>query len=244
AVLGTTIRIDDQPFTVVGVMGKDFRLVGPAEARAWIPLTFTPPQKSDQNRHNNSWSSIGRLRDEATLAQAQDEADRLNAATLDRLPEYKRMATDSGFHTMVLPLQKDMVRNVRGNLYFLWGATLLVLLIGCANVVNLALVRSHGRLRDLATRLALGAGRLAIARHLLTESLLLTLGSALAGLLLGWGSLRLISGFDLRQIPRAQDLGLDAVTVAFTRSHHRHRRRDRPVPRRGRVAVEPGVGVP
>jgi putative ABC transport system permease protein len=126
------------------------------------------------------------------------------------------MVIGGGFHTQVLRLQDDMVRNVRGTLYFLWGATLLILLVGCANVVNLTLVRSHGRMREVATRLALGAGRAAIVRHLLSESLLLTVMGGVAGLLLGWGSLCLVKGFDLQQIPRAEGLGLDPTNVAFT----------------------------
>jgi predicted permease len=215
-ILGAEIRIDDQPFTIVGVMGKGFRLVEPAEARIWVPLAFPAAAKSDANRHNNSWQSVGRLREGATLEQAQAEVDRINAADVERLTQWKQMMTGAGFQTLVLPLQEDMVRNVRGTMYFLWGATLLILLVGCANVANLTLVRSSGRIRDLATRFALGAGRGAMARLLLTESLLLTLAGGLAGLLLGWATLRLIGGFDLRQIPRADGLGLDPANVAFT----------------------------
>lgn len=215
-VLGEVIRIDDRPYTIVGVMPRTFQVVEPAESRLWIPLAFTSAQKSDQNRHNNSYNSIGRLREGATVTQAQGEVDRLNEAARFRLREWRTMMETSGFGTVVLPLQQDLVRNVRASLQFLWGSTLLVLLIGCANVVNLALVRSHGRTRDLVTRMALGAGRLAIVRHVFTECLLLTTASGLMGLTVGWASLRVIGRFDLRQIPRAQSLGIDTGTVCFT----------------------------
>jgi hypothetical protein len=95
-ILGTEIRIDDQPFTVVGVMGKD---LPPGRARRGAPLAspgLPPAAKSDANRHNNSWQSVGRLRDGATLEQAQAEVDRLNAADVERLPQFKQMVAGGG----------------------------------------------------------------------------------------------------------------------------------------------------
>ena len=214
-VVGRQLRLDGRPYLVVGIMGKGFQLLEP-DARLFVPLAFTAQDKSDDNRHNNSWDSIGRLRDGATIEQAQAQVDLINAADLNRFPELKPLLVNAGFHTVVVPLQEDLVRNVKSRLFLLWGGTLLVLLIGCVNVVNLALVRSHGRMRDLAMRLALGAGRLALVRHLLTESLLLTGVSGLAGLLLGWGGLRLLGSLDLRQVPRGTEIGLDPVSVGFT----------------------------
>ncbi len=214
-VVGRQLRLDSRPYTIVGIMGKDVQLLGP-DARLFVPLAFTARDKSDENRHNNNWDSIGRLRAGATFEQAQAEADLINAADLDRFPELKPLLVNAGFRTVVVPLQEDLVRNVKSRLYLLWGGTLLVLLIGCVNVVNLALVRSHARIRDFAMRLALGAGRWAIVRHLLTESLLLTGVSGLAGLLLGWGGLRLLGSLDLRQVPRGTEIGLDPVSVGFT----------------------------
>ncbi|HEY3383744.1 MAG TPA: ABC transporter permease [Vicinamibacterales bacterium] len=214
-VVGRQLRLDGRPYTIVGVMGKEFLFMEP-DARLWIPLAFTAEQKSDDNRHNNSWDSVGRLRDGATIAQAQAQVDLINAGDMDRFPAMKELLVNAGFRTIVLPLQDDLVRNVKSRLYLLWGGTLLVLLIGCVNVVNLALVRSHARLRDLVTRLALGAGRFAIVRHLLTESILLTFVSGLAGLMLGWGSLRLLGRLDLERIPRGAEIGLDLVTVTVT----------------------------
>jgi len=214
-VVGRQLRLDGRPFTIVGVMPEGFEFLA-TEARIWIPLAFTAEQKSDASRHNNSWTSIGRLRDGATLEQAVAQVNALNAASLDLIPALKPILLNAGFHTKIVPLRDDLVRNVKGRLYLLWAGTLLVLLIGCVNVINLALVRSRARLRDLATRLALGAGRRAIVGQTLTESLLLTLTSGLFGLLLGWGGLRLLAGLDLAQIPRGAEIGLDIVSVAFT----------------------------
>ena len=122
-------------------------------------MTFTPRQRSDDGRHDNSWTSIGRLKPGATIGQAQAQVDAINAANLDRLPALKPILVNAGFHSVVVPLQDDLVRDVKGTLYLLWGGTSFVLLIGCLNIVNLALVRARGRLREVATRVALGAGR-------------------------------------------------------------------------------------
>jgi predicted permease len=213
--VGRQLRLDGRPFTIVGIMPKEFQFID-ADVRLWTPLAFTAEQKSDDNRHNNSWESIGRLRQGATIGQAQAQVDAVNAADLDRFPAFKPLLVNAGFHTVVVPLQDDLVRTVKATLYLLWGGTLFVLLIGCVNVINLALVRARVRLRDLATRFALGAGRWRVARQLFTESLLLTFVSALAGLLLGWAALRLLATMNLDQIPRASEIRLDVVAVAFT----------------------------
>jgi predicted permease len=214
-VVGREMRLDDRPFTIVGVMPASFQFVE-TEARIWTPLAFAPEQKADDRRHDNSWNSIGRLRDGATVAGAQAQVNTLNAAALDLIPALKPLLLNAGFNTRIVPLKDDLVRNVKGRLYLLWGGTLLVLLIGCVNVINLALVRSRTKLRDLATRLALGAGHGAVARQFFSESLLLTVTSGLAGLLIGWGSLRLLASLDLAQIPRGAEISLGLVPVVFT----------------------------
>jgi putative ABC transport system permease protein len=214
-VLGRQLRLDGRPFTIVGVMPKAFIFIVD-DVRLWTPLAFTARQKSDENRHSNNWTSIGRLRPGATIAQAQAQVDAINAADMDRFPALKPLLINAGFHTVIVPLQDDLVRDVKGTLYLLWGGTLFVLLIGCVNVINLALVRSWVRLRELATRFALGAGRWQVARQLLAESLVLTLTAGLLGLLLGWGALRLLGTMNLEQIPRAGEIQLDSVAVLFT----------------------------
>jgi predicted permease len=214
-IAGKTIRIDGRPYTIVGVMPASFTFLA-SDERLWTPLAFTAEQKSDEGRHNNSWASIGRLRAGATIEQAVAQVKALNAASLEKIPQLKQILINAGFHTEVVPLKDDVVRNVKGRLYLLWGGTLFVLLIGCVNVVNLALVRARVRLRDLATRLSLGASRAAVARQVWSESLLLTIASGMVGLLIGWGCLRALAGLDLNQIPRGVEIGLGVVPVLFT----------------------------
>ena len=150
------------------------------------------------------------------IEQAQAEIDRLNAANLERFPQFKEVVINAGFNTIVARLQDDMVRDVRTTLYLLWGGALFVLLIGCVNVANLVLVRSRARLKELATRLALGAPRARIARQLITEGLMLALVSSALGLAVGWGALRLLGALNIQELPRGSEIRLDLAVVAAT----------------------------
>ena len=96
------------------------------------------------------------------------------------------------------------MRDIKPTLYLMWGGALFVLLIGCVNVANLVLVRSRARLKELATRLALGAGRGAVARQLVTESVLLTMLAAAAGLAVGYAALRLLGAINIQDLPRGE----------------------------------------
>ncbi|PYV13429.1 MAG: hypothetical protein DMG07_14575 [Acidobacteria bacterium] len=209
--VGRDLRIGGTPHTIVGVMPRDFAYLDP-EVRLWRPLVFTPEQKSAH--HSNNWEMIGRLRPGATLSQARAQIDALNAANLERYPELKQILINAGFHTRVVGLQDEVVRDVRGTLYLLWGAVLFVLLIGAVNIANLALARARARMSELATRFALGAGRWRVARQLLTESFLLTGASAAAGLSFGYWGLRGVTSLKLGQIPRANEIAMDGTVVA------------------------------
>jgi predicted permease len=213
--IGKDIRIDGQPYTVVGVMPQGFYFLNP-EVLLWTPLAFTPDQKSDASRHNNSWQNIGRLKPGATIEQAQQQVDALNAANLERFPQYKELLVNAGFHTTVNRLQDTLVRDIKATLYLMWGGALFVLLIGCVNVANLVLVRSRARLKELATRLALGAGKWRVGRQLVTESVLLTLVSAAIGLLVGYATLQLLGTLNIQELPRGEEIRLDGVVIAYT----------------------------
>jgi len=212
-IVGRDIRLDGQPFTVVGVMPKRFVFVND-DVMLWRALAFTAERK--QQRHSNNWQNIARLKPGATIKQAQDEIDALNRANLDRFPQYKQLLINARFHTTVEPLQATLVRTVKPTLYLLWGGALFVLLIGCVNVANLVLVRSRARMKELATRLALGAGRMRVARQLVTEGVLLTTGSAALGLAAGYGLLRVLGTFDIRDLPNGFDISIDAVAAGYT----------------------------
>ena len=213
--IGKDIRLDGQPYTIVGVMPKGFYFLNPT-VMLWTPLAFTPEQKADTARHSNGWQNLGRLKPGATVQQAQQQVDALNAANLQRFPQYKELLINAGFHTTVDRLQDTLVRDIKATLYLMWGGALFVLLIGCVNVANLVLVRSRARLKELATRLALGAGRMRIARQLVTESVLLTLLSACAGLLVGYAALRLLGTLNIQELPRGEEIRLDGVVIAYT----------------------------
>ncbi|MBI3494209.1 MAG: ABC transporter permease, partial [Acidobacteria bacterium] len=215
AAIGKDLRIDGVPLTVIGVMPKGFYFLNP-NVMLWRPLAFTAQQKSDEQRHSNNFQNIGRLKPGASIQRAQQEIDALNARNLEKFPQLKPLLINAGFHTTVDPLQETLVRDVKATLYLMWGGALFVLLIGCVNVANLVLVRSRARMKELATRLALGASRWRVGRQLVTESVLLTLISAVAGLLVGYATLRLLGTLNIQELPRGEEIRLDGVVVAYT----------------------------
>jgi predicted permease len=212
--IGKDLRLDGEPYTVVGVMPRSFSALEP-EVALFRPLAFTAEQKSDNARHSNNWYNLGRLKPGATLEQAQAQVDALNAANLDRFPQYKELLVNAGFHTVVMRYQDYLVKSVKATLYLLWGGAFFVLLIGCVNVANLVLVRTRARLKELATRLALGAGPLQVARQLVVEGTILALAVAAAGLGVAVLGLQAVSTFGLDSLPHASEIRLDAVAALY-----------------------------
>jgi predicted permease len=210
SVMGRELRLGGTPFTIVGVMPRDFVFVNP-EARFWVPLAFTAQQKSQY--HNNNWSHIGRLKPGATLTQVQAQIDALNAANLERFPEWKDILINAGFYTKVEPLQHMLVKDVEGALYLLWGGAVFVLLIGGLNITNLALARWSVRGKEIATRLALGAGRAQLSRQLVVENVLVAGAGGIAGVLLGTALLRAVATIGLDRFPRAHEVRIDATVI-------------------------------
>ena len=163
--VGRDVRINGEPYTVVGILPQGFGFLEP-DVKLWLPLAFTAEEKSDESRHSNNWSYVARLKPGATVEQARQQIDALNARNLDRFPNLKQILINAGFHTVVVPLQAYLVRDLRNTLYLLWGGVIFVLLIGGVNVTNLMLVRSSARMKELATRHALGAGLVRIASQI------------------------------------------------------------------------------
>jgi predicted permease len=209
----TDLRVNDRIYRIVGVLPAGFRFAD-SDARLWMPATFTPEEK--EARHSNNWTMIGRLAPGATLAQAQAQIDALNAANDERFPEMREVLRNAGFHTVVVPLQEDLVRNVRPALVLLWGGVLFVLLIGCVNLTNLLLVRSSARAREMATRTALGAGWGRLGRQVLTETLLIAAAGAALGLLIGRALVTLLAGASLSALPRGDEVALDGTVLWYT----------------------------
>lgn len=212
-VIGQQVRIGGGQRTVVGVMPQGFQFIDP-EARFWVPLTFSPEQKSDDYRHHNSLFNIARLKPGATIEQARQEVNAVNAVNLDRFPQFKQLLVDAGFYTQVDRLQDVLVRDVRGTLYLIWGGAAIVLLIGALNIANLALARSNFRMKELSTRLAIGASRTQIGRQLIVESLLLALTGGVAGIFTGWRMLRALAAIGIERLPRANEIQIDLAVVA------------------------------
>ncbi|HEV2197441.1 MAG TPA: ABC transporter permease [Candidatus Acidoferrum sp.] len=210
SVLGHSLRISGRPYTVVGVMPRNFSFIYP-EIRLWMPAAFDAEEKTVH--HNNNWYYIGRLKPGATLQQAQAQVNALNQENMERFPEFKELLINAGFHTTVKPLQDMLTAGVKGNLYLLWGGAFLVLLIGGLNVANLALARLAMRRKQIATRIALGAGRGQLVRQLLLENLGLALLGGLAGIVLGAGVLRGLSAIGLEHFPRANEVRIDGTVV-------------------------------
>jgi predicted permease len=213
--IGKDLRVNGLPHTIVGVLPPGFFFLT-READLWVPVSFAPEDKSDGRRHSNNWQMIARLKPGRTVAQAQAQIDALNARNMDRFPQFRELLTNAGFHTKVIGTQADLVRDVRSTLYLLWGGVALVLLIGCVNLTNLMLVRSSARTKELATRHALGAGRGRLARQLLTEATLLTLGGAVLGLAAAYWALEFLLAGPLAALPRAEEIGLDGQVMGFT----------------------------
>jgi predicted permease len=212
--VGEELRINGIPHTIVGVLPDGFHFLNP-DVRLWLPLAFSAEERSDESRHSNNWSMVGRLAPGATIAQAQQQLDALNARNDERFPHFREILKNAGFHTVATSLQDDLVSGVRGTLFLLWGGVLFVLLIGAVNITNLVLVRSSARMKELATRHALGAAVSRLTGQLLTETILLTTIGGLLGLALGYWGLTLLAGLGL-DVPRASEIAVDGTVVAFT----------------------------
>jgi predicted permease len=211
--LGATIRINDVAHRIVGVMPSGFTFAD-EDVRIWVPLAFGPAMRGVDARHSNNWEMIARLAPGASVESAQAQIDALNARNDEEYPQFREILAGVGFRTHVVDYRSDLVRNVRGTLWLLQGGVLFVLLIGCVNIANLILVRSTSRHRELATRSALGAGRSALVRQLLTESTVLAAGGGALGLLVGWAGVRAFAAVAAAELPRGTEVAFDLSTAA------------------------------
>jgi putative ABC transport system permease protein len=185
AIVGRTVRIDGERYTVIGVMPAKFRLIS-FDAALWTPLIFTPQQLAPGGRKDRQLSVLARLKAGVAPEQAQAEM-----ATIAHRLEENYPATNKDWSVRTLSLQEFMIQdaNVRPAMLLLMGAVGFVLLIACTNVANLFIARNSARQRELVIRAAVGAGRLRLVRQLLMESLLVgAAGGALGFLLAIWGT--------------------------------------------------------
>jgi predicted permease len=227
AVIGKDLRLGwtGERYTIVGVMPRGVSFFDPGydgHARTpgdvvqfWIPLAFSAAQRAGtpDERTRYGLFHVGRLRQGATIEQVRSQIDALNARTAERFPDLA--FAELGMHTVVTPLQAALTRGLRSTLYLLWGGAGFVLLIGALNIANLALARSSVRARELATRLALGAGRLLVARQLIVEGVLLAGVGGLAGVGVGFWILRTLVSTDIENLPNGASIRMDWIVVAF-----------------------------
>jgi predicted permease len=216
--IGRELRVDGRPFTVVGVLPEDFRLVVQPGVRFFVPIAFTENQRTIESWHSNNFQMIGRLEPGATVEQATEQIAALNNSLVEEspIPNVRQLVEDVGFHTVVVDARQDLVREVRPFLYLLWAGAAFVLVIGCVNVANLMLARAHGRAAELATRLALGARRARLVRQILTEATVVAFVSAGLGLILGALGLRALADLGLDDLPRGAEVAIDAGALVFT----------------------------
>jgi putative ABC transport system permease protein len=207
AALGQVLKMNEELFTVVGVMPSDFRF--PSRVDIWTPLAMNT--QNWQQRGGHYLGGIGRLKSGLSLAGAQAD---LNAIAAQAEKDYP--ASNSGWDTTLSGLQDSVVGRVRPAMVTLTAAVGFVLLIACVNLANLLLSRSASRRREIAIRSSLGAGRWRLIRQLLTESVLLAGMGAVVGLAMAWAGTRMLVNLTPNILPRAQEIAVDVRVLVFT----------------------------
>jgi putative ABC transport system permease protein len=214
-ILGTDVRLNGEPYTVIGVMPSGFYFPNP-KTQLWVPFPFTDQQKSDSGRGNEFSTMVARLKPGATIAQAQQTVDAIHRANVERLPQSRAFVESSGFGGIVVNYLEENVRDVKAMLWLVQAGVAAALLIGCANVASLLLARASARERELAIRTALGAGRGRIMRQLLLESIVLFLIGGALGLVVALWGVTAMNSLGVGDLPRGFGVALDGQVFGFT----------------------------
>jgi putative ABC transport system permease protein len=203
-VIDRKITLNGQPATIVGIMPAGFTY--PNDCEVWVPL-----ERTKERRDNRFVEVVSRLKPNVSLAQAQTEMDTINQRLAQNYVE-----TNTGWSVHLTELRESLVGELRTSLLILLGAVAFVLLIACANVANLLLARAAYRQKEIALRTALGASRLRVVRQLLTESVLLSFVSGVAGLALSLWFIKLLIAITPPNTPRLSEIRIDLRVFAFT----------------------------
>lgn len=215
-VLGGSIVLDRKPYSIIGVMPRNFEfplLPGHLDqAQLWVPMSLTPDELSAEHAGFWGYHLVARLKDGVTLTQAAQDADRVAQQIMRNFP-----AGMSAIHIRgdVAPLREHIVADVRPLLRTLFLAVSIVLLIGCVNVAGLLLVRAIRRRREFAVRLALGARSSVIIRESVFEGLLLSIAGGLLGLALAASAIRTALHLLPESMPRIDSISMDAAVATF-----------------------------
>jgi putative ABC transport system permease protein len=211
-VIGSTIDIDGVPMSVVGVMPERFAY--PDEAEIWGPLAFSPDDLSENSRGGHGLEVLGRMKPGLSLAQVQSDMDRVGKTMIEQHGAYPYKKFNFGI--ILHPLLEETVGDVKPSLMVLMAAVGLVLLIACANIANLLLVRSTERQQEMETRMALGASGARLVRQLLTESVVLAFVGGLVGVAITPWILHGLVGIAAKSLPRAIHTAIDGRALILT----------------------------
>jgi putative ABC transport system permease protein len=206
-IVGHDINLDGQPYLVAGVMPSNFQF--PDFAKMWTPMAWTDQERAVRGEHHSI--VIARLKPGVELKQAQAEMNTISDRLQQQYPD-----DDKGWGALVVPMQQDLVSDVRPALLVLLGAVAFVLLIACVNVANLALAKTFSRQKEIAIRTALGATSARILRQILTETVLLALSGGALGLAFAHFAVRFIVAFLADKLPQSVEVGLDSKVLIFT----------------------------
>jgi len=218
SLIGKSLLLNGRNYTVIGIMPAKFEFPIPLfgvqgnqfaeRVDIWKPVAFTPTELKD--RGNRSYGLITRLRSDVSLVKAQAELDTIIA---DWIRAYPDNYSGARFGARIYPLQDQVVGGMRTGLAILLGAVIFVLLIACANLATMLLARASARERELAIRIALGAGRWRLLRQMLTESVLLAVAGAAGGVVLSIWGLELLKQIGARTVPRLAEVDVDLIVL-------------------------------
>ena len=209
AIVGKQLQINAQLVTVVGIApdGQGY----PMSAELWVPTRFSVADLSDKTRGARWLAMLGRVKDDVPLETAALEVDRIEKQMEGLFPEQFRER-----RARAIPLQASIVGDLKRPLYVIMAAVAFVLLIACANVANLMLVRATAREGEMAIRTALGAGRSRLVRQLITESMILSAVGAAAGVLFAKWGMHVLIAMAPDDLPRVRTAAIDGTALAIT----------------------------